>query len=194
MKTQLLFALLIITTACNQSSSSSINPAYLEQIKNLSTDKDKNDYLYNLWQLDQNIRTSEEESSIINKHGYNSKEHKSFLKTWIKKDQQVFQKLKLYLEIHGYPKNKSEYHELAINAFPIIIGHNHDYKAQKELLPYLYNAYKEGYCSVEDVVWILGEMYESKHGGKRYNMTTNKFTTQQEFTELVEVLNLKLEF
>lgn len=193
MKTQLLFVLLIITTSCNQSSSLNTNQAYLDQIKKLSTDKDKSDYLYNLWQLDQSTRLGEEENNIINKYGYGSNEHNTLRKSLAKIDDEVFEQMKLYLKVHGYPKNKSAYHELALNAFPIIIGHNHDYKAQKELLPYLHSAYKNGYCPIDDVVWVLGEMYESKNGGRRYNMSTNKFTSEQEFTELVEALKLTLE-
>jgi hypothetical protein len=191
MKYQIFFLFLLVATSCNQTSNIDPKGLFAEEIKKLTSDKMKSDYLYDLWHEDQHFRKGEE-GDIISKHGYDSKEHKAFKVKWKTHDNAVFNKMKLYLQIYGYPNDISQYHELAINAFPIIIGHNHNYKAQRELLPYLYKAYKEGSCPLGDLVWVLGEMHESKHRGKRYEMKSNRFTVEDEFEELNDVLNLNL--
>jgi len=160
-------------------------------IENLKTDEQKSDYLYQLWQEDQGKRKGQE-NKIIEQHGYNSNQHNNHRAQSVKKQKQIFFKIKTYLEIHGYPGNPENYHELAINAFPIIIGHNHNFDQQKEVLPYLYEAYKNNKCSLEDVVWVLGEMYESKHSGERYQMESNRYTTKAQFIALNKVMNLNL--
>ncbi len=181
----------ILLFSCNQNSQVDRDKIIYNQIKALKTDIEKNNFLYKLWHEDQHFRGGQE-GDLIAKHGFRSKEHMQFLEISMKNEVVVFYKMKTYLEIHGYPKNKSNFHELSINAFPIIIGHNHNFKAQKELLPYLYNAYKADQCALGDVVWLLGEMYEAKNGGRRYTMSSSRFTTEQEFQELVAALDLKL--
>ncbi len=192
MKNYLIILSLFLLIACQNKSTQANKKNYKQEIENLKTDEQKNDFLYNLWQEDQNYRGGKE-GKIVQQYGQYSDEHKAFIKKFKSNDNEVFLKLKTYLEIHGYPKNKAAYHELAINAFPIIIGHNHNYPAQEELLPYIYQAYKDKYCSLEDVVWILGEMHESAHQGRRYEMSTNRYTLEQEFEELVKALGLDLE-
>lgn len=182
---------LIVLIGCNSPAAPEKENTYYSQIALLETDKQKNDFLCNLWQEDQKLREGGE-LEIRAKFGADSKEYKQYIDDLKKRDNQVFLKMKSYLEIYGYPPNKSAYHELAINAFPIIIGHNHDFNAQKELLPYLYNAYKKNHCALDDVVWVLGEMYESKNNGRRYRMKSDRYTTEQEFNELVEALDLEL--
>ncbi len=162
------------------------------EIENLQSDEERNQYLFDLWHQDQYFRNGEE-GDIISKHGYKSAEHEKWRDQFVANDNEVFQKIAYYLEKQGYPTNPSAYDELALNAFPIIIGHNHRYDSQKRLLSYLFDAYKQGHCPLDDVVWVLGEMHESKYQGKRYEMKAQRYTTEDEFTELVKKLNLNLE-
>ena len=164
----------------------------INDIKGLETPKQKSEYLHNLWREDQNLRKGQD-AEIIVKFGHYSNEHKDYLKNSIEQDGRIFIKLKTYLEIHGYPEKSELYHELALNAFPIIIGHNHNYDEQLELIQYLYKSYREGACELSELLWIMGEMHESKYGGKRYKMKTNHYTEVNEFIELNEVLNLGFE-
>ncbi len=196
MKQQLFtfYILTVLFLSCkspDKESDTGLNNSTIAQIENLTSDQEKSDFLQSLWKEDQGTRKGEG-SKIVAKHGYSSDEHQAYIRKMQKVNQQVFSKLKIYLELHGYPERPANYHELAINAFPIIIGHNHHFDQQKELLPYLYEAYKKGHCSLEDVVWVLGEMHESKFNGERYKMKTNSYTTQQEFEALNKALNLTL--
>ena len=161
------------------------------EIENLSTDEEKSLYLNKLWHEDQNLRDGEE-GTIISKYGHSSDEHKAWVKEFKTKDNVIFQKLEFYLSHHGYPQNPSSFDELALNAFPIIIGHNHNYDSQLRLLPYLHEAYKDGNCALGDVVWVLGEMHESKYNGRRHEMTSSIYKTEDEFDELTKKLNLDL--
>jgi len=192
MKHILILLLPLLFYSCDHSTNSTNKNSIIAEINVLKTVEEKDKFLYNLWQEDQKFRKGEE-GDLIAKFGYKSKEHKAYLEKWENNDKEVFQKLKNYLQVHGYPKDKSKYHELSLNAFPIIIGHNHNFKAQKELLPYIHQAYKSGHCDLDDVIWVLGEMYESKNRGRRYNMKSDRFTPEQEFKELVEALNLNLD-
>lgn len=169
-----------------------LDPETRDKITALKTDGEKNKYLFNLWQEDQNLRRGQGQN-ILAKFGKDSEEYKRYVKEIVQLDHLVFAKMKFYLETHNYPKNVGRYDELALNAFPTIIGHHHHYKAQAELLPYLYEAYKTNHCSLDDVVWVMGEMHESKHGGRRYVLKSNVFTTEQEFKELSSALGLDLE-
>jgi len=144
-----------------------------------------------LWKKDQGIRQGQYSDALI-KYGKGSDKLMAVHDSLARIDKSIFLTMKKYLELYGYPENISSYHELAINAFPIIIGHNHNYDDQLALLPFLYEGYKKGHCSLGDLVWLLGEMHESKYQGKRYEMKSNRFTTEQEFIELNEALELGL--
>jgi len=164
----------------------------VEEIENLKRIEQKNNFLMNLWESDQKIRDGTGQE-LISKFGYKSDEHNAYRAKAIKTDKRIFLKLKTYLEIHSYPQNKEEYHWKAINAFPIIIGHNSNYKEQEAILNHLIESYKKGYCDKGELIWVLGEMYESKNRGKRYEMKSKVFTPEQEFQELSEALNIKID-
>lgn len=182
---------MLIFSCCQQKSDPSRSPDYKSEIIGLSTQKEKDDYLYQLWYDDQHFRDGKE-GKIVTEFGHNSIEHKAFKNKWRITDSLVFSKLHFYLKTHGYPKNRSAYHELSINAIPIIIGHHKDYSDQAELLPYLYRAYKNGKCELDDVVWVLGEMYESKYRKGHYRMKLKKYTIEDEFDEVVAALGMDL--
>lgn len=158
-------------------------------INKLATPQSKSTYLKDLWTADQNLRQGQG-AEIELKYGQGSPQHNAYRKESIKNNGLIFMKIKYYLETHGYPKDKAKYHELALNAFPTIIGHNGNYDEQHELIQHLYKSYKEGYCDLGEIVWIMGEMHERKYDGKRYEMKSNKFTGLDEFNELNNVLGL----
>jgi len=165
----------------------------IDEIKKLETPAQKSEYLHSLWQADQNLRQGQG-AEITVKYGKQSDQYKSHLKKSIEANGRIFIKIKTYLELHGYPQEPELYHELALNAFPTIIGHNHNYDEQHELIQHLYKSYKQGYCKVGELIWIMGEMHESKHNGRRYEMKSNRYTGIDEFNELNQVLNLGFEF
>lgn len=184
--------IVLLLASCTQKQMPSLPEDLKNEITSLENHELKNAYLLDLWHKDQSRRKGQE-GDIINRHGYNSEQHLEYKKSWKENDNLLFQQIKYYLEIHGYPNETFLYDELALNAFPTIIGHNHNYKMQYELLPYIYDGYKKGNCTLDDLVWILGEMYESKNNGKRYKMKNNRFRLEDEFIELTKVLNLDLE-
>jgi len=191
MKTKILtFLILVSYFSCSKTESELSSNDKIE-IEKLESDKHKGLYLINLWHQDQSLRGGQD-GEIISKYGYKSEEHKEWNEQFRANDNEVFQKMEYYLKKHGYPGNPSEFEELALNSIPIIIGHKYNYKAQEKLLPYLFNAYKQGNCPLDDVVWLLGEMHESKNYGKRFKMKSNRFTTEDEFHELTKELKLNL--
>lgn len=169
----------------------SLSEDVFSEVYSLKTDQDKSDFLYMLWNNDQNLRQGQWSDALL-KYGRESQELYALEDSLHIENSKIFKSIKTYLELYDYPDNIEVYHPLAINAFPIIIGHYHDYDNQSKLLPYLYNAYKKGNCTLEDVVWLLGEMHESRYRGKRYEMKSNRFTTEQEFIELCKALALDL--
>ncbi len=190
-----LFFLSFFIISCKEQSpklENGLSNTLLQKIEQLQSPESKSAFLYDLWHQDQGLRKGEGQK-IINQFGRKSKEYKDYISEVRQKDRTVFLQMKSYLEIHGYPKEPNKYHELSINAIPIIIGHNHKYEEQKELLPYVYQGYKEGHCPLENIVWILHEMYESKHQGKHYQMSTSRYKTEQEFEELKEALGIVLD-
>lgn len=193
-KFQIILFLVIFASCLErvQTISSGLTRNDIDEIINLKTDEQKSKFLSDLWKEDQSVRTGAYGELLV-KHGAESDELQTFMENWKKVDREIFAKMKLYLETHGYPTNIDNYEQYAVNSFPTIIGHNHNFKAQRELLLYLYDAYKAKHCSLDDIVWILGEMYEAKHSGNRYKMKSNRFTTEQEFLELQEALGLNLE-
>lgn len=166
-----------------------LNKEEINEIKSLISPKLKSYYLDNLWREDQDLRGGQE-SEITSKYGRYSEEHKQYLKKTKHLDEVVFMKMKNYLEIHGYPQDISLYEGMALSSFPTIIGHNHNYDEQKELIQYLYTGYQKGHCSLKDLIWVMGEIHESSHSGERYKMKSNIFNEDQEFKELNEVLGL----
>jgi len=193
MRLLILISLMVIIVSCqNENSKTDSNGGdSVLKISKLNSDKEKSDFLYNLWQEDQKLRQGQY-SEILIKYGRQSEEFKEFVRKDYQENKKIFLTLKSYLELYGYPENREKYHSLAINAFPTIIGHFHSYEDQKELFLYLYEAYKIENCTLKDVVWVLGEMYESKNNGKRYKQKSKIFTYEQEFIELSEVLGLGL--
>jgi len=169
----------------------SLEPEEAKEIDNLKTIESQNAYLTKLLDEDQSIRDGTE-SEIMLKFGVNSKEHNQHRTAFIRSDKRVFEKMKYYLESHGYPKDETKYDLKALHAIPVIIGHNSNYKAQKETLDILIDSYKNGYCKKEVLVQILGEMHETKHNGRRYEMKSKIYTTDQEFEELCAVLKIEI--
>ena len=171
-------------------------PSVIKEIQNLSTHQNKSAFLHQLWQEDQDLRINSKESEVITKYGYNSSEHQAYTRKFVAQNLQIFLKLKTYVKSHGYPqvsKVPDTYHALAINAFPTIIGHHYLFEDQQELLIYVYEGYKSNDCPIEDVVHILGEMYENKHQGQQYELESKTFTPEQEFKELVDYFGLDFE-
>jgi hypothetical protein len=162
-----------------------------EQIAALETNAEKSAYLVSLWEEDQAWRTGKEQE-VVSAYGRDSEEYETFVEDYINGNRQIFLQLQTYLSIHGYPDQPDQFDELALNAFPTIIGHHHHFAEQLPLFHHLYEAYLQGYCALDDVVWVLGEMYESKNRGQRYAMSTTVYSKEQEFLELSEALGLEL--
>lgn len=106
--------ILIMITACQEGRTVSVTMTDFTQIENLKTDAQRNDYLQELWEEDQGLRKGQDQE-ILAKYGAGSKEYKTFNKKFYDLDQSVFQRLKKYLEVQGYPEHPEKYDELAIN-------------------------------------------------------------------------------
>jgi len=181
---KLIFVLILMSISCNQTNDISLDKAELVEIDELKTHSHKSEFLTALFRVDQEIRNNEHENNIITKFGYKSKEHKEVRKANSIKDRKNYLKLKTYLKKYGYPELEFNYDKVGVNGIPYIIGHTGNVSEMKEVFPIIHNAYKNKKCPIDDVVWVLSEMYESKHG-ELYDMKTNRFTVEQEYKELM---------
>lgn len=162
------------------------------KIELLKNNAEKSEFLHELWKSDQALRQGQDVDTI-QKYGYRSDEHIAFMKKMMDENSMLLAQLAYYLEVHGYPTEPNQFHALALNAFPTIAGHEPAYERKEPFLKPLYQAYLKGHCALDDVVWLLGEMHESKHGGRRYKMKGDRFRTEDEFKELTEALGIDLE-
>ena len=169
--------------SCSHSRDIKLNESDLIEIENLNSDSKRSSYLTQLFVYDQELR-NDDEFNIISEFGYDSEEHNKHRKKSFINDTKNFLKLKAYLNKYGYPVNPEEYDKVGISGIPYIIGHTGDADVQKEIFPIIHKAYKDGYCPIDDVVWILSEMYESKYG-ELYKMKSARFTAEQEYQELM---------
>lgn len=165
-----------------------LTPEELKEIEELHTTKDKSAYLANLLDEDQALRTGKS-SELMLKYGRDSPEYRTYVKETQAANGLVFMKMKTYLQKHGCPQNRNEYSGQALTAIPIIIGHNHHYDELKELLLVLYNCYQELRFPLDDLLWVMGELYESKYH-HTYDMSTSVFRSEQQFHELNDTLKL----
>jgi len=134
---------ILILNSCFQEKSkenSNIDLNFKTEIEDLKTVEKQIEYLEDIYRLDQKVRT--DETKILEKYGYDSKE---FNEAWIKinkTDNINLKKIETYLEIHGNP-SILEHGKFACGAPWIVIHHDSNVDgARRRNFKYLYNAWK----------------------------------------------------
>lgn len=185
-----LFSVLFIHGACqNYYVDEEQIAIYENEIRQLKTPVEKDEFLADLFDQDQANRNGEESAAVILAHGYNSKEHQAYLEKGFKKDLLIFEQLKIYLEIHGFSEETKYFSERALSGIQYVAGHQ-GYKNQKLILDLLAPAYMEGHVSKGMIHWIIGEMHERKYG-ELFEVGKDRYTSEEEFDGLVKKLKLQ---
>jgi hypothetical protein len=175
---------LVLLTSCNTNQTTDIE----KEINSLKTQTEKENYLLNLFKIDQQVRNSDEEYEIKKRTNFdeNSTEYLSYLKKMAVTDSLNFEKIKLFIKFHGYPDIENK-NSLSYAAIPTIMLHqgldNNSY-----FFSHLYNAYLDKKLTSEDFSSILNRMYR-KHFDYRYKIDGTT-STDQNINALIENLNL----
>ncbi len=130
----------------------------------LESDKDKENYLTNLFIADQELRTSGKGSEILLNNNFDEKSlaYREYIDSMNTMDSLNFLRVKKFLERFGYPKIQYEDYRAnyAINAVCV----HQPYQNQKAIFPLLYQAHNQQYLSGEDFLFFLNKMHIIKHG------------------------------
>ncbi len=178
--------ILVLLVSCNTSQTTDIE----KEISNLKTQVDKENYLLNLFEIDQQVRDSDEEYEIKKRTNFdeNSTEYLNYLKKAIATDSLNFEKIKVFVKFHGYPDIENK-NSLSYAAIPTIMLHqgldNNSY-----FFSHLYEAYLDKKLTSEDFSSILNRMY-SKNFDYRYKIDGTT-SIDQNINALMENLNLKV--
>lgn len=180
---------LILFTFLIQISCSQKDNIELETIKSeilsLETIENKEVFLNNLFTEDQKYRS--QESDIILKYGFDSKEFHALWNKIQLNDSINFIKTKFYLKNHGYPSCKV-FKEMPCSLLIYIDGHQGSFEKQKEVYSFFYDAYKSGNLDEDSMLWVLDEMYERKNL-KNYHRPPS-YKVKERIKELISILGL----
>lgn len=190
MRINLTLSFMLLVSCSPKNKESNYTKLVENEIRELETSSDKEKYLTSLFEQDQSNRLNDDKYvAIVSKHGLNSNEFKEYAEHSIKIDIDIFNKLKLYLEMHGYTEDIKKFRYEAKSAFPYITGHHTNFENQKYVLTLLAPAYKNGVIVIDDIVWIMSEMHELKYG-ELFKLNKSSYKVEDEFDGLVEKLDL----
>lgn len=185
----ILFAFCLVACSNDRVDESKIS-VFKKEIEQLKTESEKDTFLANLYVKDQAMRISNEEEIILAQFGYDSKEYKDFWRRVNQADAENYQKLKMYLEIHGYTRETSYFSEKAKSSFGAILAHHHEYDDQLQILKFLIPAYKKEFISIDTIVWIMSEMHEAKYYAL-LDIGKDRYTVEEEFEVHIKKLGLE---
>lgn len=185
MKHKYIFLFLITSViACTQQPTSKTNHIESE-LKMLTTDKLKKEYLEQIFVDDQKVRGSEGQELMI-KYGKNSIEHNDYINRQIRQDSINLEKTEKYLMMHGYP-NKS-FGDRATTTPWVVIHHSQRLDSRRRNFKIIYEAYLDDKIDDNDISFYLGRMYQMKFG-ERLRMR-RPYKSQDEIDKLISELDL----
>ena len=170
-----------------QSNNEPIEHSISKEIATLTDKKSQRAFLEKIATSDQTVR--EEESTINQKYGYNSKEHQQAVQTQIDTDKSNLAKIEAYLAKYGHP-NKLDHGNRAFYAPWIVMHHApKETGTRRRNFKYLYDYYKKDELEQDRLNFFLGRMHQLEFGKRiRWNRS---FTVQEEFDSLINVLDLR---
>jgi len=172
-------------TACTPSSTNS-QATIDKEIKALTTNAAKKDYLAKILSIDQQFRTGQEEE-VQKKEGLTSQAYKDFLANRTKLDRENYKKIDRYLAIHGHPKPM----EVSLNLTSVpctVIHHGGSYEEQASHFKTMHQAYKSGYFTNYIFMLYLNGMYDQKFD-KRLKLES-PYTEEDEISAIQKALGL----
>ena len=186
MKETLIFISLFFFTFFGCQKTNSTNRIIDRELEKLKTIEDKKAYLEAIFEADQELRRSSEDSEIMLKYGVNSKEHIAFTKRMIAQDSINLIKIEKYLAKYGYPKLK-DFGEIATCTPNVVIHHAQSYEARERNFECLYGAYLNG--NNGGMAMLLGRMYRMKY--RKSFRIDGPFTSEGEINQLISKLGLE---
>lgn len=191
MKTTNLLILTLLCFTCQTqttSNSKKLDKAFVEEIKQLSTDESKTAYLEAILEIDQKVRIDED--TVLIKYGHDSKEHKAQWDLIRQTDQLNLQKVELYLATYGYPKKGIQSRE-ALTAPYMVIHHQPNNGSRKKNFHYLYKAYKDGDLNSGSFAFFLNRFHATEFGHRLE--LKSPFREDFEIDTLIKALKLQVE-
>lgn len=166
----------------------SANQEIIDELKTLTSDSLKGEYLQEIYSLDQSLRR--EDAEYRQKYGYHPQAEKNRWKKINEVDNLNLQKIEAYLEMYDYP------HPLLVGKTKsqtpwLIIHHASDIETREKNLDHLYQAYTDKRLPASYFAAYLQRWHKMKFG----NMITlkNPFTNEEEITALFNALDIERE-
>lgn len=158
---KILTALLVLLIGCRQKGNTDIVDISKE-ISQLSTAEEREQYLINIYDVDQEVR-GDRGNKILLEKGNMSKEYQKHTKEMMETDYQNLAKVEAYLKLYGHP-SKLEMSWKAVLTPWLVIHHASDYEPRVRNFEYLYNAYENENLDEGKFSTFLARMYERKFG------------------------------
>lgn len=157
-----------------------------DKIGTLNSVEERALFLTSMYEIDQRVRA--DETTAIEKFGYETDEHANALSVMDSVDAVNLYLAKKYLDTYGYP-DRSNYAETAVDTPLLIFHHKSDFTTFKQYFHYFYAAYQEGHISPHRLSFILNRKYMIKFGTK-FQTDGQPLNNEQKIKRLIEKLEL----
>lgn len=154
----------------------------IDSIICLKTNEEKEGFLFDIFQDDQTYRNQTSQILKKNNYDFNSLEYKNHIEKINIQDSVNFEKVLLYLKLHGYP-DFTFANELASYAITAVALHQ-PYDNQLLLIPYLKQAYEEQYYSSKNFSFLLNRMHIMKYDKSYSTLKNDSLYIDQLFKKL----------
>lgn len=157
-----------------------------EEFAFLKNNTDKENYLENIFRLDQEIRNGES-SELLLKYGKNSKKLSAFRQKMDSIDNLNLLRIELYLEKFNYPSRDSM-SEIAVIT-PWVVIHHSDIENRYKNFNTLYKAYQNKNLKAGQFQMFLERTYLMEYG--IWPKFQNPYQPEEKINSLIKKLNLQ---
>ena len=182
----ILFITMQIVLGCEQQRES-LASDYSAEIQNLTSNDLKREYLEAIFKIDQQVRSPEEESTIIFTYDRDSEDHLFKMK---ETDAINLNKVEAYLAFYGHP-SKKDLGEIAALTPWVVVHHSRDYQSRLVNFMYLYKGYLNMDIKESSFSMYLARMYQIKNG-ERLDMG-GPYKEKDKITRLINELDLEID-
>jgi len=184
--------LILLIGACSNAElvttdpSDDIHSEIAKELAALSSDKEKRQYLEQVFEDDQKYR-GEYGREIETTYGKDSDEYVEFRNSFNSMDEQNLHKVEAYLNKFGHPK-KENVGAYATNAPYMVIHHANEYAPRVKHFKTLYTAFLNGDIEESLMHMFIGRMHKMENG-KDFNYLSRN-SLQKEMDEMITSLGL----
>lgn len=176
--------LLILTQGCKDNTNDT-QTDIVQEIKALTDDDAKRDFLELIFEKDQLVRKGDGE--IILEHGIDSEEFKTHTENMNTQDAENLAKIEYYLRVYRYPKK--EFGEIANMTPWLVIHHAGAYEDRVRNFPVLYKAYTQGDLDKGQFSMYLSRMYSHAKGA--HPEMVGSYKEEDKINMMIETLELQ---